>query len=354
MNSRQRLMTVLHGGKADRIPWNIYAWLLPQTDSARALLPKGLGLMDTRRIFRENVAEINVAIDRSLRDGVPFIHTRIQTPMGTITQDALIEPGYGSLWIKKFFISSPEDYAPAEFYFRNMRCEPDFEPWRQADTKLGSDGIVVGEIIPVPFMTLVVNWLGIEGMVEGVYKQTERFEALLDAVEKVYDRQIQLAAESPAEVIWFGDNVTASIVSPRLFERYIAPTYSRVLPTLSAAGKFPIAHYDGSNRPLLRNLARTTLPVIEAFTPPPGGDVEVSTAKEAWPGKVVWINFPGTLFLDPPETIYAYTMQLLADAAPGGRIVMGCTEDFPLEHFDKTFYAIGRALADYEGRGWES
>lgn len=354
MDSRQRLMTVLRGGAADRIPWNIYAWLLPKTPEARALLPLGLGLMDSQRIFREVHPHVEISVRRETRDHIPHIHTRIDTPQGTLTQEAIIEPGYGSLWIKKYFVSRPEDYPAAEFYFRQMQCLPDFESWIRADSEMGGNGIVVGEIIPIPLMTLVVSWMGIESMVEGIYEHTARFEGLLDAVERVYDRQIQLAAESPAEVIWFGDNVTASIISPRLFEKYIAPTYARVLPVLRAAGKFPIAHYDGSNRPLLRNLASTDLPVIEAFTPPPGGDLDVVEAKSAWPDKVIWINFPGALFLDSAEAIRAYTLQLLESAAPGGRIVMGCTEDFPGEHFDKTFGAIGRALADYEGRSWEN
>lgn len=30
-----------------------------------------------------------------------------------------------------------------------------------------------------------------------------------------------------------------------------------------------------------------------------------------------------------PETIYRYTMELLRTGAPGGRLVIGCTEDYP-------------------------
>ena len=136
--------------------------------------------------------------------------------------------------------------------------------------------------------------------------------------------------------------------SPRLFERYLAPVYARVLPVLRAAGKFPIAHYDGSNKPLVNNLARTALPVIEAFTPPPGGDLTVHDAKAAWPDKVVWVNFPGAMFLEPAEVIHAYMLDLLQKGAPGGRLVIGCTEEFPLDDFDKTFTAIGQAMADFE------
>jgi hypothetical protein len=349
---RERLLAVLRGGTAERIPWNIYAWLLPQTEGGRKMQAKGLGLMGSRRIFREVYTDVTFHEDRWVEDGVPHFRMRADTPVGSLTEESVIEQNYGSRWIRKYFISSPEDYGPAEFLFRHLACEPDYEPWRQAEAEMGAAGIVVGEIIPVPLMTLIVSWMGVEGFAEGVYHNTERFESLLEAVNRVYDRQMQIAAEGPAEVIWYGDNVTGSIVSPRLFERYLAPTYARVLPVLRAAGKIPIAHYDGSNRPLVKALALTGLPVIEAFTPPPGGDLTVHDAKAAWPDKVVWVNFPGALFLEPAQTIHDYMLNLLREGAPGGRLVIGCTEEYPVEEWEKTFTAIGQAMAEYEGLTW--
>lgn len=352
MTLRERLLTTLRGGMADRIPWNIYAWLVPQTAAARALHLKGLSFMDTRRIFRPVYEGVTIREEHSIVDGRPIFHTRIETPVGVLTEEATLESNYGSRWIRKYFITGIQDYPAAEYFFRHTRFEPDFDPWRQADVTLGDGGIVVGEIMPIPIMTLMVSWMGVERLVEGIYDHPAEFDALIEALNVHYDRQIQLAAESPAEVIWFPDNVTGAVISPRLFERYCAPVYARAVPVLRSAGKIPIAHYDGSNRPLVHSLARTTLPVIEAFTPPPMGDLSVAEAKTAWPDKVIWVNFPGSLFLEPAETIRAYTLELLREGASGGRLVIGCTEDFPPDEFEKTFTAIGQALAEYEGYEW--
>ena len=352
MSLRERMLTLLRGGTTDRIPWNVYGWLAPKNEAARTLQSKGLSYMNSRRIYREVFHEVTVRRDERILDGEKHFIIEIETPHGTLTQDAVIEHAYGSLWVRKHFITSAQDYPAAEFCMRHTTFEPDYEPWREADAELGDAGFVIGEVMPIPIMTLMVNWMGVETMVEGIYDHTAGFEALLDALDVHYARQNQLAAESPAEVIWWGDNVTASIISPRLFERYVAPVYARTLPVLLEAGKIPIAHYDGSIRPLAKNLARTGLPVIEAFTPPPWGDIPVSEAKAAWPGKVIGLNFPGALFLEPAETIYDYTINLLQDAAPGGRFFVGCTEDFPLDQFEKTFTAIGQALATFEGREW--
>jgi len=353
MTRRERHLTILRGGVPDRIPWNCYGWIVPRTPVGYHLISKGLGLMEYRRIFTEIHDDVTVRTECYLVDGVPHEHVTIETPYGTLSEDATIESGYGSRWIKKYFITGEQDYPAAEYFFRHTRCEPDFEPWRIKEAEVGDDGFTVGEIMPIPLMTLMVNWLGIEGLTDGIYFHTAGFESLMDALDRQYDRQIQIAAESPAEVIWFGDNVTGTIVSPKWFEKYVAPEYQRVMPVMRASGKIPIAHYDGANRRLAPYLARTSLPVIEAFTPPPLGDFTVAEAKAAWPDKVVCINFPGNLFLEPFETIYTYTLNLLTDGAPGGRFVLGCTEDFPIDTFDKTFTAMGHALAEYQGYTWE-
>ena len=349
MTLRERLLTTLRGGQPDRIPWNIYAWLLPNTPEGQALHRRGLGVMGSARIFRPVYEDVTLSEDYRVVNGRPWMRTRIDTPVGSLSEEATVETGYGSRWIRKYFITSPADYAPAEYFFRHTRFEPDFELWRHADAAIGDGGITVGEIMPVPIAYLMVSWMGAEGLAEGIYVYPERFDALIDALEQHYFRQIELAAESPAEVIWFPDNVTGTIISPRLFERYCAPVYARAVPPLRALGKIPIAHYDGANRPLVDVLARTELPVIEAFTPPPMGDLSVAEAKRAWSDKVIWVNFPGHLFWEPAPVIEAYALALLEEGESGGRFVMGCTEDFPTTEFFKTFDAIGRALDCYEG-----
>jgi hypothetical protein len=349
---REQILSVLRTGTAEVVPWNIYAWLLPDTPFARSLLPRGLSLMGSQRIYREIYSGLTIREESYQSDGQTWYHKTIETPLGTLSEISTIEQNYFSRWIKKYFISSPSDFPIAEYIFRHTYAEPEYENWQCAEKAIGQQGFTVGEVMPIPIMTLIVAWMGIEGLVDGLYTCPDQFEALIDAAEKLYDRQIQLAAESPAEIIWFGDNVTAKIISPKLFERYCVPTYQRVMPVMQSSGKIPIAHYDGSNRPLVKGLAKTGLPVIEAFTPPPMGDLSVAEAKQAWQDKVIWVNVPGSLFLESTEWIHAYILDLLVENAPGGRLVIGCTEEFPLGEFEKTFTAIGQAIAHYENRPW--
>ncbi|MHB0856664.1 MAG: uroporphyrinogen decarboxylase family protein [Anaerolineae bacterium] len=349
---RERLLTTLRGGVPDRIPWNIYASLLPKTAAGAEMHRRGLGLMGGCKLYRRIVREVDVHEERTVVDGLTHLHSEIATPVGTLTQEAVIEPHHGSRWIKKFFITGPEDYGPAEFHFRHTTFEPDYTPWPEKDAAIGEGGIVANEIMPLPILELMQYWMGLEGVAEGVYVHTERFESLLDALNAHYMRQAELAAGSPAELIWFPESLTAVTMPPKLFDRYCLPLYDQAVPLVRGAGKLITAHYDGSIKPLLERLARIDIPIIEAFTPPPMGDVTVGEAQAAWPDKTVWVNVPGNLFLETAEAIEAYMLDLLRGAVATGHLVIGCTEDYPAHTFEKTFGAVGRALAVHQGYEW--
>ena len=181
MTIRERLMTTLRGELADRVPWNIYAGLLPKTETARRFQACGLGLMGSAAPYRAIHEQVTIREQRSTRDGLPLIHKTIETPAGTLTEETVIEPHHGSPWTRKFFITGPEDYAAAEFYFRHTRFEPEFESWRQADAEMGDAGVVAGIIMALPILELSQYWMGVEGMAEGVYVHTDRFDSLIDA-----------------------------------------------------------------------------------------------------------------------------------------------------------------------------
>ena len=52
-------------------------------------------------------------------------------------------------------------------------------------------------------------------------------------------------------------------------------------------------------------------------------------ARVIWPDKILWINFPSAVHLEPISVIEETTRQLLRQAAPGDRFLVGITEDVP-------------------------
>ena len=336
-------MTVLRGGKSDRVPLTVYEWILSHAPSPGRLRELGWTPIGSRAVSREARSGISYEVREFEEDGLAKTITKIKTPLGDVTDKIARGPTLGSPWRQEHFIKSLDDYAIVKFIFDNTTCEPAYEQWLEADRKMGPAGIVLGELCPVPLAQLWVGWMGAQMWAEGMILHTDRFDELHESVCRNYYRRIELAAAGPAEIIWFDDNITATMVSPATFEKYCKPVYERVCPILRQGGKRSLAHYDGSCVPLADQIAAVGLDIMEAFTPPPMGDMTVAAARAAWPDKVISLNFPGNVFPRPDEEIEKLTREYLAEAGDGGGFVIGCTEEFDFNHFERAFTAIARA-----------
>lgn len=344
MTHKDRLMSVLRGGKADRIPFTIYKWLIPDVPAAEELRRKGLTPIDAAPVFSIERKDVSFEQEEVTEDGKRFIRSRISTPVGEITEVAGFDSVYGSRWIIEHYIKTVEDYKVWRFLCEQTTVVPTWDQFMEADRAMGDDGIVIAWIDPIPVQALLVEYMGTETWSEGVMAYEEEFGALHDSLMRVYKRQVDIAAECPAEVVWLPDNVTGSIMSPKRFEMYCKPAYDYACRVLKQAGKLTFAHYDGQNHALRECIAATDIDIIEAFTPPPMERMTVAEARAAWPDKVLSLNFPGNLFREPADVIRRWIREYVEQAGDPKGFIIGCTEDFHIPDFEHAFNAIADAM----------
>jgi hypothetical protein len=352
ISNRERLLTVFHGQKADRVPLTVYAWIYRwakpgSPPGARSYSPF-LAMIDTRGVCRESPR--NVTVDRTERTerGRRQVLTRVSTPLGELTERVEFDPTVESRWIREHLIKSVEDYAIVKYICDHTELEPAPEDYLEADSGIGEQGIVVGGLSAIPLQWLATEAMGTEAWCEGLMEHPDEFEELHESVSKLYRRRVEIAADSPAAVMWFADSLTGATVSPDVFNRYCRDLYDYACALFRQAGKRTLAHFDGANGPLKDCIANSGIDIIEAFTPPPMGRMTVAEARDAWPDKVLSVNFPGNLFTEPDGAIEAYTAQYLEEGGREGKFVIGCTEEFPRHEFDRVFSAIARAMNEYE------
>jgi hypothetical protein len=171
------------------------------------------------------------------------------------------------------------------------------------------------------------------------------YDALTEDRRKIYP----IVAESPALIANYGGNVSPEVMGRERFERYILPHYNEAAEILHAHGKLLGVHFDANTRLLAPGIARSKIDYVEAFTPAPGSDMTLAEAREAWPDKILWINFPSPVHLQPVTVVEETARRLLREAAPGDRFLMGITEDVPSDRWRENFLAISRILRT-EGR----
>jgi EAL domain-containing protein (putative c-di-GMP-specific phosphodiesterase class I) len=101
---------------------------------------------------------------------------------------------------------------------------------------------------------------------------------------------------------------------------------------------------DGMLNNLKDVIAETNVDIIEAFTPPPTGNLSLKEARSLWKNKVIWLNFTSSIHTCPPEEIRTHTINLLQEAIPGDRLLVGITENVPEDVLERSLKTISQTL----------
>ena len=335
MTRRERILTATHGQRADRLPF-FHFWRHSQIGWAeRECRNRGMGMCWMRPCYVERLHGVEVSEQHVTVRGQGLVRRTMVTPVGTLSMLEKREPGTGqwhgqrswrdvSPWAVERWIKTPDDYRIMRYIVEHTEYVADYLPIEQAMDWLGDEGLVLDALPHSPMQMLMIDWVGSEGgrifyhladypdVVEELYGALCASRAALD----------EIAARSPAPIASCGDNVDGVLANPRLFERYLMPVYARQAAALHAHGKLMAVHMDGRVRCLKKLIAQTDIDIVEALHPPPMGDLPISEALAAWPGKAVWVGFPGDIYLLGPAETRRYALELLADIAPGERVVI--------------------------------
>jgi uroporphyrinogen-III decarboxylase len=268
----------------------------------------------------------------------------MKTEWGTVTQVAHTETGYGSAWTKEHWVKTPADYAVIEQMTRHTVIEPDLQGFRAAREQAGDHGVALAWMSRTPFQRLWIENTGMERLAFDLMDAPAAVEACLDAFMEQSREIIRITAQSEANLVWVPDNITGEMTGPPIFRKYLAPYYRAVCDGLLPAGKLPCCHMDGMLRQIADCIAETDLPVMEALTPPPDGNFSVAEARDRWPEKALWLNFPSSIHLAGDGEIERVTRELVAQNAGRPGFLVGITENIPASVGARSLQAIGRAL----------
>ena len=360
LSPRERVEAALFGGQPDFVPFTIYEGHLPTSVAERELRNEGLCIVQRNpavySVDTPNVSEERVHYTGP--DGRDRVRTNWRSQAGTITAVHRIVPLNDTpmdrvlsrtSWREEYPFKGPQDYEPLEFMIRDRRYGPNYEEFLAKGELMGEDAIMRAGIGYEPMQEILYNLMGLEQFATEWAERRERLvrlhEALVEDRRKIYP----IVADSPALIANYGGNVSPEMMGLRRFERYILPVYEEAAEALHARGKLLGVHFDANCRLLAPGIARSKIDYIEAFTPAPDTDMTLAEARVAWPDKILWINFPSSVHLQPLPAIEAMTRQLLREAAPGDRFLMGITEDVPADRWRGNYEAILRVLKT-EGR----
>ena len=340
MTRRERILKASLKQRTDKLPF-FHWWRHSQIGWAeRECRNRGMGMNYERPSYIASLNGVDIAEQLITIEGQKVWRRTYGTPVGSVFYDEIREPGTGEWhgrrswkdvtpWETSRLIKSPEDYKVVKYIVEHTEYKPYYFPVEQAKDWLGEDGLVCEMHPHSPMQMLMIDWVGSE---QGRFfihyaKYRDLVEDLYHALSKSREAMYEITARSPIDVVLGGDNVDGVLVNPRLFEKYFMPEYEKMAAALHAHGKLLAVHMDGRVAVLKELIARTPIDIIEGLHPPPIGDLPIGEALKAWPDKVIWMGFPGSVYVMGPDETKKKMLSVLRESVPGERLCVAMSTE---------------------------
>ena len=346
MTIKERILSVYRNQTPDRLPFAIYSRYHRYGAAERSARKSGMGILDfipavsllapPWHVKPGYVSEVkNAAFNvKVVWDKGEAIEVRsLETPVGTITQETVKDPAYGSDWIRKHYLGGPEDYKVMHYIVENtvFRAQDKMIDLRMKD--LAGDGVVLGRIDRSPYQKLLIELMDPQKFLIDLLTDPAPLVELMEQMDDKLDEQIEMALNTNAEVIWSPDNVTADMTPPAAFEKYCLPFYQKHGKRCRDAGKVYAVHMDGRINGIKHLVAQCPIDVIESFSlADMSGDVSIADAKSLWPDKVLCPNLPASWCDKTPEFIREHLTALKNEFHPSPFMIQ-ISEDIPLHSY---------------------
>jgi hypothetical protein len=316
MTNRERFQTLMAGGRPDRVPFLVFSELLPGSIYSDVLKARGMGLIvhagSVHMVREPSMVRISYEENRKVE--------QLLTPAGILTSryrtDCVGISGSGEIQTE-WYVKTEADYEPMIWVLDHTGFRLDDRNYLAAKEMLGDDGVTHTWCDEPPYMGLQYL-LGFENWALHQYDCPSHFSALLDAYGRMQDRRMELQLLAPEKDLINIGNLSGNY-SPVQYERHVKPYFDKYAKLLREAGCSVTIHADALN--LKQHLDLCPGPwvnVMEAFTPPPVGNLSVMEARRAWGDAVtLHINIPESIFHFGYDGVFYWTKDLLfSDPSP--------------------------------------
>jgi uroporphyrinogen-III decarboxylase len=251
-----------------------------------------------------------------------------------------------------YLVRSAADLPAYRYFVEHTRYEPNYEFARNRTAQIGEAGVVLVYTPRTPFMRLLAIDAGLENMMTIMMEDPDGFDDTIALMRRRFTDAAALAAACPADIVMIPENLSAEMVGPRLFRRYMQDCQVQWSEMIKRNGKHSCIHMDGTLRGLLREEASIGLTFIEACTPEPVGDVPVRD----WPSYIrgtntcLWGGIPGAYFTEQvdDEEFDRHVVETLSVMRREPRYVLGVADQVPPDGLERRMRRV-RELVDIHG-----
>lgn len=249
------------------------------------------GFLEARRIISD---KWRIKSEEVQNQEYKTIRYNFITPEKTLTM--VLQSNEYTSWVSERLIKDKNDIDIIAKYATAPKC--DVAAVNKAADQYGDKGIVRGLISFFDVYGQSGCWqdaavlFGIEELIMSTFEDPEWLNTFLQILferKKVFLESCNGAKYDILE--HGGGDASSTVISPMIFEQYVAPFDAKLTDVAHEAGQKVVYHTCGGMMPLLEMIADMNVDAMETFTPPDmGGDTDLAEAKKRIGNRVAMIG----------------------------------------------------------------
>jgi uroporphyrinogen-III decarboxylase len=177
----------------------------------------------------------------------------------------------------------------------------------------------------------------------------EAVESLMNAIHAKNKEMCEIVAESPFEFVIGVENTSTTMMSPRMFEKYVVPCLNDYTEILHKRNKIHGFHMCGHLKGMVSGLRQLDADGLESVSPGPTGDLELHEAMSALADRLFIIGGldAPTLQRQTPAEVVNWVKRVLMEVTSKEGLVLQVTDDVSPETPLENLKAVGQAVLAY-------
>lgn len=310
MTGKDRILTTLRNGHADRVPFvpNIWQWFY--VNQLRKSLPPCLAAakhpVEALRMMGADIlskfeGKVQTPVYRDCEyqsesdgqdlgqervwasflwfDGKSLKRETLKTPAGTLTHLWEYQSEAGAPFEREHWWKNWDEYPVVRSWLENTDFYPDLPVLENGLGLIGEDGIVLFQLLETPLKKF--HWLaGQEAAAYFICDHPREMAELARIYERKSIEYLARVIDLPKVTVFeIPDNVDTLFYPPAWFREFCAPVLKQQADLVHAKGKYLFLHACGRLKALGPQFVESGVDCLEGHAPPPLGDWGFSEAR---------------------------------------------------------------------------
>ena len=322
----------------------------PEDDVDRALGIYNLRTMPCRTVLQDVQRRVRVEADRTF--------VEYETPAGTISTTVLYDEsmrkaGISLTHVEGLAFKGAQDYDALGFIFENALVEPNCDGYLEFADHVSERGVAVGyvSLAGSPMHLIQHELMPLDLFFYEMNDHPDKLALLAQRIGSCWDRMLEVASLSPAEVLLVGANYDATVTYPPFFEAHILPSLKAFAATLHERGKYLLTHTDGENTGLLQHYLSSEIDIADSVCPAPMTKLTFKEVRDFFGDRITIMGgIPSVALLEssmPEREFKSFLDEFFEAIGSGDHLILGISDTTPpAADFDRIL-EIGRRVEEF-------